>query len=123
MYSILPSFYAPVYTHILLALERAQISLKELLVADVLDIAKRSRAPVTDLRNLTALIVRALQADLGLECSTNSGTSDNAGDDAILEELPVLSKLRYISTLDPILDRALEGGVSTGYVTELTGER
>ena len=34
-----------------------------------------------------------------------------------------LSRWSVISTLDPAMDALLDGGIPTGYVTEVTGER
>ncbi|DAA74646.1 TPA_exp: putative DNA repair protein (Rad57) [Trichophyton benhamiae CBS 112371] len=123
--------------------DAAGITLKELLVLDALEIAKASRAPVTDIRKFTAHVLDALRQDLGLrnEPRNNGGNKTyllkpggngdrSARDDTDCSSVvgngaskvlhpPVTGQ---ISTLDPILDSALSGGISTGYLTEVTGE-
>lgn len=140
----LPDLSTKAYTHLLPLLERAGITLKELLVLDALEIAKASRAPVTDIRKFTAHVLDALHQDLGLrnEPRNNGGNKTyllkpggngdrSARDDTDCSSVvgngaskvlhpPVTGQ---ISTLDPILDSALSGGISTGYLTEVTGER
>ncbi|EEQ28348.1 DNA repair protein rhp57 [Microsporum canis] len=139
----LPSFPIKQYAHILPLLEKAGISVKELLLFDALEVAKASRAPVTDIRHLTTHVLEALRQDFGLgagsqkdknneACQVTSGRDDNSSasrerDHLLVAEdetfrVPRPPLLRRISTLDPILDSALAGGISTGYLTEVTGE-
>jgi DNA repair protein RAD57 len=132
--STLPDFPAKSYSHILPTLEKVRITTTDLLCFDALEIAKRARVPVTDVRTLTKQVVEALHKDLGLgreggekEDCRDSDTNSNA--QAISRKQSSrggkldLSKWSWVSTLDPMLDAALAGGISTGYVTEITGER
>ncbi|EZF30569.1 hypothetical protein H109_00839 [Trichophyton interdigitale MR816] len=140
----LPDLSTKAYTHLLPLLERAGITLKELLVLDALEIAKASRAPVTDIRKFTAHVLDALHQDLGLGNGPRKngdnnkayllkpgGNDDPRARDETDRRSAVgnsASKVLHppvtgqISTLDPILDSALSGGISTGYLTEVTGE-
>ncbi|KAF3491933.1 DNA repair protein RAD57 [Arthroderma uncinatum] len=144
----LPDFPIKPYAHILPLLDKAGITIKELFLLDALEIAKCSRAPVTDIRNLTAHILEALRQDLGLGTeqekdrnnearplqSRRDGNDHGNGNGNVNHESSRLlaeskasitlhpPSLGRISTLDPILDSALSGGISTGYVTEVTGE-
>ncbi|EFQ98771.1 DNA repair protein RAD57 [Nannizzia gypsea CBS 118893] len=140
----LPDFPTKSYTHLLPLLDRAGITLKELLVLDALEIAKACRAPVTDIRKLTAHVLDALRQDLGLGAGSrknrdNNGTyhlkprgdsDDRAADETDRPSVAGNSAPKVlhppatgrISTLDPVLDAALNGGISTGYLTEVTGE-
>ncbi|PGH04893.1 hypothetical protein AJ80_08442 [Polytolypa hystricis UAMH7299] len=131
LHSTLPDFPTKSYTHILPSLEKHKITVKELLLFDALEIAKRAQVPVTDVRNLTSHVIEALHGDLGIggQRDTNQRTTKAEGEpDAKISgngEVPKatgLPRLSYISTLDPTLDASLGGGISTGYVTELAGE-
>lgn len=134
LHSTLPDFPTEPYAHILPVLEKAKISVKDLLLSDALEIAKQTLVPVTDVRRLTTNILAALHYDLGLGDDENdlqetprgvdtklgTNTVGQAGSEPAKHALPELSS---ISTLDPVLDAALSGGISTGYVTEIAGER
>lgn len=131
LHSVLPDFPTAGYAWIIASLEKAGISVKELLLLDALEIAKQTQTPVTDVRRLARDVLDALHKDLGVH-----GYQENEDDAELLfkEELiprraaarplpALLSKQRSISILDPILDAALAGGIRTGYLTEIVGER
>lgn len=133
--SVLPAFATKPYAHILPPLERGKITTVDLITLDTLEIAKRAHVPPADVRRLSAAIVEALHGDLGFERTQTD--RDTLGDeepsssiniDAVSFNLGPATKLQpsrwnAISTLDPALDALLEGGIPTGYVTEVTGER
>ncbi|KAK2750370.1 hypothetical protein FQN57_003850 [Myotisia sp. PD_48] len=135
--SILPEFPAHEHADILQTLENCHLTTKELLHFDAFEIARRSQAPVSTIRTLITRIIETLHKDLGLgelvarngdepqqvetplygrECSPTKQLTR----DGFSPELRPPSLAR-ISTLDPILDAALDGGISTGYLTEVTG--
>lgn len=129
--SILPDFSTKSYSHILPPLERKHISTVDLITLDTLEIAKRAHVPPADVRRLSADVVAALHASLGLkdekkenerrkEDQTDSETEkiDNSRNNRL-----DLSRWSTISTLDATLDELLGGGIPTGYLTEVTGER
>lgn len=136
--SILPSFSAKPYAHILPSLEKNRINTVDLITLDILEIAKRAHVPPTDVRRLSAQVIEALHRDVGFEkrptTTTTASTeledaepSSSIDAEAILEPGPStridLGEWNAISTLDPALDALLDGGIPTGYVTEVTGER
>jgi DNA repair protein RAD57 len=137
--SILPDFPTNPYTHILPSLEKCQISTTDLLTLDALEIAKRAQVPVIDVRRLANSAIEALHHDLGygreqeeevqgdgdLEDDAETSSSNVATAPLRLSSDRRLDLLKWsvVSTLDPLLDAALGGGIPSGYVTEITGER
>lgn len=127
--SVLPDFPTRLYAHIIPPLERSHISTVDLITLDPLEIAKRAHVPPADVRRLTTQLVRALHHDIGFEDepSPEEPPSSSLNADAPLVPGPTtaldLSRWSAISTLDPALDALLGGGVPTGYLTEVTGER
>lgn len=135
--SILPDFPVGPYEHILPLLERYHISTTDLLTLDTIEIAKRTRVPLTDARRFTEHVIRALHQDVGFmqgPGEQNKGPEDDdstgiASASAADPNKPTafgkldVSEWSSISTLDPALDDVLRGGIPTKYVTEITGER
>lgn len=133
--SVLPGFATKSYAHILPPLERGKITTVDLITLDTLEIAKRAHVPPADVRRLSAHIVEALHGDLGFERTRTDKTAageeepdSSINADAVSFNLGPATKLRparwnVISTLDSALDALLGGGIPTGYVTEITGER
>ena len=129
---ILPNFSTADYSHLIPSLEKHLITCTDLLTLEATDIAKRAQLPVLDVRKLVGAILAQLQGQLGLGGS-NGATTSQPGVQTVggTVEQGVLRKsgndLRRewstISTLDDDLDAALGGGIPTGYITEITGER
>ncbi|KAJ5365756.1 DNA recombination and repair protein Rad51 C-terminal [Penicillium concentricum] len=126
---VLPGFVTKPFAHILPPLERAKITTVDLITLDSLEIAKRARVPPADIRRLSSRIIEALHTDVGFEKSqTDTGTSDGPSSsinpDVASRTISTkrTSQWSTISTLDPGMDALLEGGIPTGYVTEVTGE-
>lgn len=129
--SVLPDFPAKPYSHILPPLERANLNTVDLITLDSLEIAKRAHVPPADVRRLSSHVVKALHHDVGFEESAGPDTAEPSS--SINFDAPLtlgsatrldLSQWGVISTLDPALDALLAGGgIPTGYVTEVTGER
>ena len=128
---ILPDFPTSTYTHLLPSLEKHHITTTDLLTLEALEIAKRAHLPLLDLRRLTGHVLSTLQSDLGLEKSnpTNYDATalvpEPAGKKATLRASgrEVIAQRPIVSTLDPSLDNAIGGGIPTGYITEIVGER
>ncbi|KAL2865356.1 putative DNA repair protein (Rad57) [Aspergillus lucknowensis] len=127
--SILPDFSVKSYAHILPPLERSQINTVDLITLDTLEIAKRAHVPPADVRRLADHVIKALHRDVGFEETPRPEQSEP--DSSLDLDVPLspgprtqldLSKWCAISTLDPTLDALLNGGIATGYVTEITGE-
>ncbi|XRM41204.1 DNA repair protein rhp57 [Aspergillus tubingensis] len=127
--SVLPDFPTKPYAHILPPLERSHISTVDLITLDTLEVAKRARVPPADVRRLSAQIIRALHHDVGFK--ENRDPEADEPSSSLSVDVPVfpgpttkldLSQWSAISTLDSTLDALLDGGIPTGYVTEVTGE-
>lgn len=130
--SVLPEFSTHGFLHIIPPLERRRVTIVDLITLDPLEIAKRARVPPADVRRLSNRIIEALHGDIGFEKSpTTAGHDDSTpnpnpnietSNHEPATERP-LSLWNTISTLDPAMDALLGGGIPTGYVTEVTGER
>lgn len=128
--TILPKFPTRPYTHLIPALDRHGITVADLLSLDALEIAKRATLPILDLRRLAQDIAHALQEDLDISVTGHS-TSDepfisNSTRDyekSKRSAADVLKRWDTVSILDTAIDEAIGGGIPTGYVTEITGER
>jgi DNA repair protein RAD57 len=128
--TVLPEFSTGPYTHLLPSLDRHGITLGDLLSLDALEIAKRASLPILDLRRLAQDVVHAMQLDLDIRL-----TADNTSLDPFtprskhdLERCRSsttrgLTRWDTLSLLDETLDTAIGGGIPTGYLTEITGER
>ena len=133
----LPSFPTAPYTHLIPSLERALITTTDLLTLDALEVAKRAQLPPLDVKRLIAHVLATLQAELGVGGEQN--VAPNGGGKKF-EDVPregeagwgklrtsgeelVKKKLDKISLGDEALDMVLGGGIPTGYITEIVGER
>jgi len=101
-------------------LEKNRITTADLLTLDCVEIAKRAQLPPLDVKRLCNAALEALQGNLGISEAENeegrSATLRKSGKD-------IVNSWETVSTLDDDLDRALGGGIPTGYITEVTGER
>lgn len=128
---ILPDFPLAGYTHLIPSLEKHRITCTDLLTLEAPEVAKRAQLPAHDVRKLADDILARLQRQLGLNALPGGDSEANGKEKATTEEEPPLRKSgadlakqwHTISTLDDDLDSALGGGIPTGYMTELTGER
>lgn len=124
----IPDFPTRLYTHLLPSLEKHLITTTDLLTLDALDVAKRAQLPLLDVRRLANHVVAILHGQLGLN-NGNSSNFENVGEARAgfgslrLGGKDPIAQWSTISTLDPTLDAALGGGIPTGYITEITGER
>lgn len=130
---ILPNFPTQNYVRLLPSLEKNLVTVADLLTLDCVEVAKRATLPLLDVKRLCADILVHLKGDLGIgEVELSDEISGEGGKDA--DEMATKKKLRKsgeaivnawetISTLDDDMDHALGGGIPTGYITEITGER
>ncbi len=116
---VLPRFETQNYAHLIPSLEKNLVNTTDLLTLDALEIAKRAHLPSQDVKKLCTAVLEALQCDLQL--SENRPEKVDYGLKHTGKE--VLGRWRTISTLDEKVDAALGGGIPTGYITEVTGER
>jgi DNA repair protein RAD57 len=117
---VLPDFDTKPYSHILPSLDKALITINDLVTLDAADLAKRAQVPLGDLKRLAEAVLLALHRQLGFgneEVHSNGvPSSTDVGKNTV-------SDWNAISTLDDGLDAALGGGIPTGYLIEVTGER
>jgi len=119
--AVLPDFPTQGYARILPSLEKNQVTVADLLTQECVDVAKRAQVPLLDVKRLAAAILQTLQTNLGLKDSENGAQIRSLSARKTGKEL--FNSWKTISTLDDDLDRALGGGIPTGYITEITGER
>ena len=125
----LPEFPTKLYTHLLPSLEKHLITTTDLLTLDPLEIARRAQLPPLDVRRLANHVIATLQAELGLQNNSASfkaaSEEEQTAKEASLKKTgkDIITQKPSIGTLSPALDAALAGGIPTGYITEITGER
>ncbi|PSR87062.1 P-loop containing nucleoside triphosphate hydrolase protein [Coniella lustricola] len=143
----LPHFPVRHYANLIPALEKHQVTTTDLLTLDVADICKRTQLPLLDLKRLCKAVLEALHADLGVlggaterkdllspKAAANGDGSDGVDSkpESNQQHQPPPRSLSpapqpglqwsTISTLDPALDATLNGGIPSGYITEIAGE-
>ncbi|KAL8754680.1 MAG: hypothetical protein Q9199_004179 [Rusavskia elegans] len=124
----LPNFPTKHYTHLIPSLEKSLITTTDLLTLDPLEVAKRAHLPLLDVRRLANHVLASLQSQLGVIDGTEAlrkyEESSNLEDALSLKASgrTISKEWSAISTLDPLLDAALGGGIPTTYITEVTGE-
>lgn len=124
----IPDFPTKHYAHLLPALERNLVTTADILTVDALDLAKRAQLPLLDVRRLKEHVLATLQRQLGLTSSFTPKFEGQYEGAIQFGELrrngrDVIKPRGKVTTLDSRLDKALGGGIQTGYVTEITGER
>jgi DNA repair protein RAD57 len=128
--STLPDFSTAAYTHLIPSFEKNSITIADLLTLDPIEIVKRCPLPLLDVRQFVKDVIRALQQDIGIR-DVSYTTSDDLWAPHDQQGVPgpvqacrhMMGRWSAISTLDDTMDIALGGGIPTGYVTEVTGER
>lgn len=118
---VLPGFPTQNYLRLLPSLERHQITTADLITLEPVEVAKRAQLPILDVKRLCDWVLEALQNGLNVE-----GSAERVEDDAKSLKKSgqeVIDTWKTISTLDDRLDSVLKGGIPTGYITEVTGER
>lgn len=125
--TVLPHFDTRPYTHVLPSLEKALISCSDLLTLDAIHIAKRAQLPPSEVKKLADAVVQAL-SDRPLDANPSANPEDPQvpGETATIPSFESGNSLQHqwvVSTLDDRLDIALNGGIHSGYLTEITGER
>jgi DNA repair protein RAD57 len=128
--STLPDFSTTAYTHLIPSFEKNGITVADLLTLDPIEIVKRCPLPLLDVRRFVKEVIESLQRDAGVrgvpiakhdELSVPREPEDNC--EIAQGFRKVVNNWNLISALDDKLDEALGGGIPTGYVTEVTGER
>lgn len=127
----LPDFDVKPYSHLLHSLEKNDVTVTDLVTLDPVEIARKCPLPLLDVRHLVSDVIEALQKDLKMlpsEPSTSSEllapTSDNKPSSNTGKTLSLRGQeMAFVKTLDRAIDQLLGGGLATGYVTEIVGER
>jgi len=125
----LPDFSTAEYTHLIPSFEKNGITVADLLTLDPIEIVKRCPLPLLDVRRFVKDVIRALQKDIGIRDTTHTSDDlfvpqDQQGVTAPVQACKhMMGRWSAISTLDNMVDKVLGGGIPTGYVTEVTGER
>lgn len=123
LFDTIPDFPIKPYTHLLPSLEKHLVTTSDLLTLDASEIAKRAQLPLLDVRRLADHVVSILQRQLGLGVIPDADDQQQAGECLRKHGREITSQWSTISILDDSLDRALGGGIPTGYLTEIVGER
>ncbi|CAG8952158.1 hypothetical protein HYFRA_00000897 [Hymenoscyphus fraxineus] len=119
--SVLPAFPTDQYVRLLPSLEKNKVTTADLITLDCVEVAKRAQLPLLDVKRLCNAVLVALQVDLGTR-ETRDEEAPKVESSLRKTGKDLLQKWSTISTLDDDLDRALGGGIPTGYITEVTGE-
>ena len=126
----LPDFDLVPYQHLLHSLQKNEITVADLISLEPAEVARKCPLPLLDVRRLANSIVEHLQRNLHMiahEPSTSSellaSTNGHKGAGIDIGTLAQTEVLNFISTGDPKLDDILGGGLPTGYITEVVGER
>lgn len=119
--AVLPQFPTHQYVRLFPSLEKNKVTTADLLTLDCVEVAKRAQLPLLDVKRLCSAVLAALEGDLGIRDVADVDSPAKAPLRSQGNEM--LECWNTISTLDDDLDRALGGGIPTGYITEVTGER
>lgn len=123
----LPNFkLTPQRSSILTALETRHITTSDLLTLEPLELSRRAVVSLLDLRRFIQDVIEALHQDLlspsgygEVEGDRPGGNEMSYGDSGFT----AWKNQRFLSTTDAVLDELLEGGIMTGGITEIVGER
>jgi hypothetical protein len=117
--AVLPGFPSQQYVRLLPSLEKNLVTTADLLTLDCVEIAKRAQLPLLDVKRLCNAVLVGLQDTLGI------AEGDDVQQNSLLRKTgkDILNSWSTVSTLDDDVDRTLGGGIPTGYITEVTGER
>ena len=118
---VLPDFDTRPYTHLLPSIDKALITVNDLLTLEATDVGKRAQLPAGEIRKLCDAVVAALHRHLGF--GGEEGTRPSYLSPRLGSADAQKSGSGSISTLDEVLDAALGGGIPPGYLIEVTGER
>jgi DNA repair protein RAD57 len=131
---VLPEFPINKYTHLIPSLEKHLITTSDLLTVEIVSLSRRAKLPILDLKCLAKEVVEHLHIQLGVNDYKETSHSEelpyvtaalkpNTSAGLRSSGLELSEARQSISTLDDSLDEVLGGGIPTGYITEITGER
>jgi DNA repair protein RAD57 len=94
---------------VLRALDEAGIQTADLLTLDVFEIHKRTQLSIIDAQNLIKDVISTLESSIEKEIGKTA--------------VDRLNEFGFLTTGDEKIDQLLGGGIATGSLTEITGER
>jgi len=106
---ILVSNLATPSSRVLQALDNAGLQVVDLLTLDVFEIHRRTQLSVIDVQNLVRDVITVLTGTIERECTKTAEERSQ--------------ELAFLTTGDEKVDVLLGGGIPTGALTEVTGER
>lgn len=122
----LPDFDVKRYSHLFHSIEKNDIRVADLLTLDPLEIARRCPLPLLEVKRLVKDVIEACQKDAGIAIESVSTSDESlASSDSKRRKrkwYEADEQPHMIKTLDTDIDTALEGGIHTGYITEIAGE-
>lgn len=126
--TVLPNFDSRPFTHVLPSLEKALVTCSDLLTLDAIHLAKRAQLPPAEVKKLGDALLDSLSdhASDVWPLAVESAHPNETGEREISTSSRsgnLLQDQWIVSTLDDKLDIALNGGIHSGYLTEVTGER
>jgi DNA repair protein RAD57 len=122
--TVLPGFATQQYGRLIPSLEKNLVTTTDLITLDAVDIAKRAQLPLLDVKRLCNAVLQELQCDLGIGQPIDTGKESGQSPSTLRKNGDeIVDSWNTISTLDDAVDKALGGGIPTGYITEITGER
>jgi DNA repair protein RAD57 len=122
----LPDFDVKPYSHLFHSIEKNDITVADLLTLDPFEIARRCPLPLLEVKRLVKDVIEACQKDAGIATKPINTSdellpsSDSKGKKRKWHETD--EQRHMIKTLDADIDSALDGGIHTGYITEIAGE-
>jgi DNA repair protein RAD57 len=105
---LLPEISQRVSSRVLQLVDNAGVSVVDVLTLDAVEVSRRTKLSVLDVQDM----VKCVLDTLGMEISTDVKTAVERERD-----------FAFLTTGDEKLDRLLGGGIPTGSITEVTGER
>lgn len=114
-------------------LEAKGVTTLDLLTLTPTDVCVRTGIRRDVIEPFIAMVSRALREDIGVGRTESSGTEkDEQKEEAktnqteplrVLDGMETMARPKFITTADPVLDKVLGGGIPTGYIIEVVGER
>ena len=121
----LPDFDIRPYSHLIHSIEKNDITVTDLLTLDPLEIARRCPLPLLEIKRLIKDVIEACQKDAGIAPKKVSTCDDLLASSGSFKQSKWQQRdatPHIIKTLDSDIDATFNGGIYTGYITEIAGE-
>lgn len=127
---LLPNFDQKPWKHLTFSLEKKGITTSELIACDPKWLAKFIPLPLREVERMAKAVTRALHHNTTITKRPTSLVTSQTGGETPPKQRRGLgkddlfrSRTQFMTTLDPTIDDFLGGGIPTGHVTEIVGER